>query len=98
VNFASVVSRLTDDGVRKAIETVYLGPGEKPPDHTPWLIVVKTHGLDFELIVTASRHFPPVTLGTDATLDAALDRAMRAAEKFQVEVIYVTGVTDGPPS
>ena len=77
------------------MEIVYLGPGEKPPDHAPWLIIVKTYGLDFELIVTASRHFRPLTLGTDASLEAALGRAAQVAEKFQIEVVYVTGVAEG---
>lgn len=86
---------MTDGAGRKAIEIVYLGPDEKPPDHAPWLVIVKTHGLDFELVVTASRHFRPVTLSTDATFEAALERAMQAAEKFRIAIVYVTGVPDG---
>lgn len=82
---------LTDRPNRRVLEVRYLGRNENPPDHTPQLIIVKTHGLDFELVAIASRHFRPVTLGSDATIAAALDRAAHAAEKFQVEIVYVVG-------
>jgi hypothetical protein len=85
---------LTDGPNHEALEVIFLGLSEKPPAHVPWLIIVKTHGLDFELIVTVSRWFLPVTLGTDATLEAALDRATQAAERFGVEKVYVTGVLE----
>lgn len=91
-NFACAVSRLIDKKDRQAAQIIYLGPGETPPNHLPWLIVVKTYGLDFELIATASRYFTPVTLGSDATLEAALERAAQAARRFRIETVYVTGV------
>lgn len=92
------MSHLTDGAARKPIRVVCLALGEKPQDRAPWLVIVKTHGHDFELVATASRHFPPVTLGTDATLEAALERAADAAEKFQIEVVYVTGIREEPSS
>lgn len=72
---------------------MHLRSGEKPPDHAPWLIIVKLHGQDFELVVTASRQFSPLTLGMDKTLEAALERACRTAKRFRLATIYVYGVT-----
>jgi hypothetical protein len=85
---------LTDGPNRKAAEIIYLECGEAPPGGVPWLIIVKTHGCDFELVFTAGLQFRLVTLGTDPTLEAALERAMQAAETCGVNAIYVTRLLD----
>lgn len=82
------------DGASRRAEVVYLRPGQKPRDHVPWLVIVKTHGLDFELVATVSRYYPPFTIGTDATLEAALERAMQAADRYSVDAIYVVAALE----
>lgn len=94
VSFVCAVSHLTDGAGRRTVEIIYLRAGQKPRDHVPWLIIVKTHSLDFELIATVSRYFPPFTIGTDAMFEAALDRAMHSADKYFVDAIYVTGFAE----
>lgn len=64
-------------------------PGERPPPDKEWLLIIKTHDQDYELIV--SRGVEVMTLGTDTSLQGARARAMAAARSRQIEVVYVMG-------
>lgn len=71
------------------VDFVYLRPTERPPPDTPWLLIIKTHDHDFELIVSHS--IEVTTLGMDASLQEALDRASQAADTLRIATVYVMG-------
>jgi hypothetical protein len=70
-------------------EFVYLQTGERPPPDKEWLLIIKTHNQDYELVV--SRSTEAVTLGTDTTLRNAQTRATAASKALRIETIYVLG-------
>lgn len=71
-------------------EFVYLQTGERPPPDKEWLLIIKTHNQDYELVV--SRSTEAITLGTDTTLQDAQMRAAAASKSLRIETIYVLGV------
>lgn len=71
------------------VDFVYLRPDERPPPGTPWLLIIKTHDHDFELI--ASHNVEATTLGTNTSLQDALDRARQAADTLKIATVYVMG-------
>lgn len=78
------------DATLKVAEFIYLQAGERPPPDKEWLLIIKTHNQDYELIV--SRGIEVTTLGSDASLQDAQIRATAASNSLRIETIYVLGV------
>jgi hypothetical protein len=73
----------------KVVEFIYLQAGERPPPDKEWLLIIKAHNQDYELIV--SRGVEATTLGTDASLQDAQTRATAASKSLGIGTIYVLG-------
>lgn len=71
------------------IERPFEGPA---PDLL--LVVVKTYNCDFEVVLSLSKTNPPLTLGTNGSFKNALEMAQDAARKFDIDRVYVIGVTN----
>lgn len=74
----------------RVAEFIYLQAGERPPPDKEWLLIIKAHNQDYELIV--SRGIEATTLGCDASLQDAQTRATAASQSLKIETIYVLGV------
>lgn len=73
------------------VRLVHLREGEKPEGDKLWLLIIKTHGSDYETLVCLGDGTCPKTLGNDPDFDGAVDRAQRAAEDLHTDCIYVIG-------
>lgn len=56
-------------------------------------MIVKTHGCDFEVVLSLGKDQAPTTLASDILFETALDIAKRAVKQFVIDSIYVVGVT-----
>jgi hypothetical protein len=69
------------------IKFVHLNVGEQPGPEKVWLLIVKTHDRDHELII--SRDAEATTLGAYSTLEEAQDDAAQIASSQSIEVVYL---------
>lgn len=77
--------------MRAAPEVVTLLAGETPPADLDWLMIVKTAGADFEVVISLVRGRTVRTLGTWETFEVASQHALRAAAEFNIASVYKIG-------